>query len=130
MRFLASLIVVVVAGVAACSSTLQPNANGDAGGGGGATDGAVDGSYPVTFTCLVDGGADCPSGQPCPEVPLSSSACGDLPGVLGHESTPQTVGRPVGCVVGLSYGNPFFGDSQVQCYCAETGGGVQWGCPI
>jgi hypothetical protein len=124
VRFAASLIVAVGVGVAACSSSLQPGPSGNDGGAAG------DAQYPVTFTCLPDGGADCPSGQTCPELPLSSSSCGDLPGVLGYPATPQTVGRPIGCAVGLSYGNPYFSNTQVQCFCTDFADMVSWACPI
>jgi hypothetical protein len=132
VRFVSRLMVVVV-GVAACSSTLQSSPDGDGSDSGSGNDGgsANDVSYPVTFRCEADGGADCPSGQPCPEVPLSSSSCGDLPGVLGHAPTPQTVGRPIGCVVGLSYGNPYYSNTQVECWCTAISNDiVSWQCAI
>ena len=40
--------------------------------------------------------------------------------------------RPVGCIAGLSYGNPAYGDSQVKCTCIQSAGGIgpSWDCPI
>jgi hypothetical protein len=138
VRFVASLGAVVVAVVAGCSSSLQPGSPADASSGGGGNGGArgndggsgPDVTYPVWFKCLPDGGPDCPSDQPCPEVPLSSGSCGDLPGVLGHPATPQTVGHPIGCGVGLSYGNPYYGNTQVECTCTDFADMVLWQCPI
>ena len=84
-------------------------------------------TYPVTFVCVPDGGAACPPGGECPVVPEGAGACGDVPGVLGHPATPIDMARPVGCQVGLSYGNPYYGDSQVKCTCTDATG---WTCPI
>jgi hypothetical protein len=90
-------------------------------------------TYPVTFTCGSTGGPSCPPGSECPALPLGPDTCGDLP---GDPPTSVSVGRPLGCVVGLSYGNPFYGDSQQTCECtAEPGSPTgsttpQWECPI
>ena len=69
-------------------------------------------TYPIAFVCEPDGGSDCPSGDPCPALPLGSDTCGDLPGLFGHPTTPVTTGRPIGCTVGLPYGNPYYADEQ------------------
>ena len=92
-------------------------------------------TYPVTFVCDPTAGTTCPPGTECPVLPLGADSCGDLPGVLGHPSTPVTTGRPVGCRVGLSYGNPYYADSQVMCTCGTTfsspsSPAPQWTCPI
>jgi hypothetical protein len=125
---IAGLVLLSAIAVAACSSSLQSGHDG--GGNDAASDG--DAGYPIVFICAVDvdGGADCPPGQTCPEVPLSSTSCGDLPGVLGHDSIPQTAGRPLGCWVSLPYGNPYFNNDQVTCVCSNQLGGAQWLCPI
>lgn len=104
----------------------------------GSFDGGSDGDagkvYPLTFICGSDAGADCPSGQPCPEVPLSSAACGDIPMNLGHEAILETTGHPVGCMARLPYGNPYYLDTQVQCVClanwiaSSTAAG--WACAL
>jgi len=84
-------------------------------------------TYPLTFVCDPAGGPGCPAGDQCPVVPEGSGACGDLPGVLGHPPTPIDMARPVGCRAGLHYGNPAYGDSQVNCTCTDT---ALWSCPI
>jgi hypothetical protein len=92
----------------------------------------TDKTYPVTFVCASNTGASCPLGEACPELPLSSDSCGDLPGLFGHPATPETTGRPVGCRVGLSYGNPYYSDTQVMCTCTAltTSAAPEWICPI
>src|SRR5439155_354315 len=80
-------------------------------------------TYPVTFVCEADAGAECPDGERCPVVPEGPNACGDLPEVLGHPSMPIDEARPAGCRVGLSFGNPAYGDSQVMCTCAAFASG-------
>jgi hypothetical protein len=89
-------------------------------------------SYPVSFKCTDQGGEACPVLETCPEVPLGTDACGDLPGLFGHDPTPVKVGRPVGCSVGLSYGNPYYGDDQQVCVCGRTGanGMSSWQCGV
>jgi hypothetical protein len=89
-----------------------------------------DKTYSVSFVCESDGGAGCPSGDECPVVPEGTDACGDVPGVLGHEPMPIDMARPVGCRVGLAYGNPAFGDSQVVCTCSSNASPATWWCPI
>jgi hypothetical protein len=91
-------------------------------------------TYPVRFVC-EPGGSACPPGTECPALPLGGDTCGDLPGMFGHPSTPVTVGRPVGCTVWLSYGNPYYADSQQECTCSatvesHTPSTPQWSCPI
>jgi len=97
-------------------------------------------SHDVMFRCVGDELAPpCPAGQPCPEVPLGSGGCDNLPGLFGHPMTPTEVGRPVGCDVGLPYQNPYFG-SQQHCVCSAQassvlldggiGAGPGWVCPI
>lgn len=87
--------------------------------------------YPVRFICESNGGTECPPGSECPELPLGLDTRGDLPGLFGHPSTPVTKGRPVGCTVGLSYGNPYYSDTQQSCTCRATHSSVaRWECPI
>jgi hypothetical protein len=92
-------------------------------------------TYPVSFVCDSSGGPDCPAGAECPALPLGADACGELPGLFGHPATPVTTGRPIGCRVALSYGNPYYGDSQQTCTCSTLGSTTspptpQWTCPI
>ena len=88
-------------------------------------------AYRVTFVCQPSGGPACPAETECPALPLTADTCGDLPGLFGHPPTPVTMGRPVGCTVGLSYGNPYYGDSQQTCSCSTLGSSTaQWLCPI
>ena len=89
-------------------------------------------TYPVSFVCEADAGASCPPGNECPVVPEGPGACGgDLPGSFGHAPMPIDMARPVGCRVGLAYGNPAFGDSQVLCFCMSTAStDAMWWCPI
>lgn len=91
-----------------------------------------DKTYDVTFTCTEGGGAACTKGQTCPTVPLGSGGCEDLPGMFGHPDTKVDVGRPLGCEVGLSYGNPYYGDDQQTCNCQINMPGAKpsWTCPI
>lgn len=92
-------------------------------------------TYPVTFRCDTD---ECRRGQvdtqSCPTVPLDAGGCEELPGMFGNPATPVQSGRPEGCVVGLSYGNPYYGDDQQTCSCSNhsgvDGGRPQWSCPI
>jgi len=83
-------------------------------------------TYSLKFVCESTGGAQCPPGDECPVVPEGSSACGDLPGVLGHAPIPIEMARPVGCQSWLPYGNPYYGDSQVTCTCTSS----SWLCGI
>jgi hypothetical protein len=89
-------------------------------------------TYPVTFVCEPTGGLTCPPEGECPALPLGSDTCGDLPGLFGHPPTSVTVGRPVGCEVGLSYGNPYYGDSQQTCTCTMDSSSPtpKWECPV
>jgi hypothetical protein len=91
-------------------------------------------TYDTTFTCTEASGAACSKGQTCPVVPLDAGGCEDLPGLFGHPATKVEVGRPVGCDVGLSYGNPYYGDSQQTCHCQQTstdaGAKPNWVCGI
>jgi hypothetical protein len=112
-------------------------ASGASGAGGVNAGGGTGGgkSYPLSFTCDSSAGTSCPANQPCPEVPLSATSCGDIPGVLGHQSIPQTVGRPVGCVARLPYGNPYYLDAQVLCTCMVFSTGASsnptnWVCAL
>lgn len=86
-------------------------------------------TYDLTFTC-DPGGAQCPTGQECPTVPRGMGGCDDLPGIFNNPSIKVNVARPVGCKLGLPYGNPFYLDMQVMCYCTSDIGFPQWGCPI
>jgi len=94
--------------------------------GGGTGDGMT---YPLSFVC-TGAGASCPAGQACPEVPRSDTSCGDIPGVLGHPSIPQTSAHPVGCQALLPFGNPYYLDMQVQCVCMAIGGTTGWQCAL
>jgi len=90
-------------------------------------------TYPVTFVCEPTAGTVCPPGTECPALPLGADTCGDLPGGFGHPATPVTKGRPVGCMVGLSYGNPYWGDTQQTCSCtiivsSPSSPAPQWVC--
>ncbi len=112
-------------------------ASGASGAGGVNAGGGTGGgqSYPLSFVCDSNAGTSCPANQPCPEVPLSATSCGDIPGVLGHQSIPQTVGHPVGCVAWLPYGNPYYLDAQVQCTCMGSSTGAStnpsnWACAL
>jgi hypothetical protein len=89
-------------------------------------------TYDETFTCTTAGTAGCPASQPCPTVPLGSGGCEDLPGLFEHPPTKVDVGRPEGCRVGLSYGNPYYGDSQQTCTCSKVQPTSKptWVCPI
>lgn len=92
-------------------------------------------TYPVTFFCDPNGGAACPPGTSCPALTLGTDTCGDLPGLFGHPTTPVKMGRPVGCVVGLSYGNPYYGDTQQKCICSTQPSSTpppapRWLCPV
>ncbi|HET6281502.1 MAG TPA: hypothetical protein VFH73_11055 [Polyangia bacterium] len=93
---------------------------------------ACDSDYPVSFICEPNGGADCPAGKACPTVPLGSGGCEDLPGLFGHQPTKVPAGRPRGCRVDLSYGNPYYGDTQQICICASVSpmSPATWGCPV
>jgi hypothetical protein len=91
-------------------------------------------TYPVRFVC-EPGGEACPRGSECPELPLSADTCGDLPGLFGHPPTSVTKGRPIGCMVSLSYGNPYYADTQQECTCdarvsSNPSDGAAWACPI
>jgi len=55
---------------------------------------------------------------------------GDIPGVLGHPSIPQTSAHPVGCQALLPFGNPYYLDMQVQCVCMAIGGTTSWQCAL
>jgi len=92
-------------------------------------------TYPVKFVCESTGGTTCPAGSECPALPLGADTCGDLPGLFDHPSTPVTKGRPIGCTVWLSYGNPYYGDSQQVCTCtilnpSASSSTPKWSCPI
>ena len=128
---IAALAAALALPLSGCNSGRIP-AGGDSFDGGYDEDGGK--IYPMTFVCLADAGPDCPSGQPCPEVPLSSAACGDIPANLGHEAIHQTTGRPVGCWAGLPYGNPYYTDTQVPCLCManwiSSGTAAGWACAL
>ncbi len=149
MRSLACLMVAGVFAVAACSASLTSGQDAndydsgsggtDGGGGTGGMDGRpnvgipTDGgrTYPMTFVCLPDGGPDCPAGEPCPEVPPSSESCGDIGSILGHPPITVSPARPIGCRAGLTYGNPYYGDTQVECDCSMLfSDKAVWQCPI
>jgi hypothetical protein len=76
-------------------------------------------TYPVTFTCAAST-PGCSQGQICPTLPLDAGGCEELPGLFGNASTPVDAGRPLGCVVGLSYGNPHYEDGQQHCTCGSS----------
>jgi hypothetical protein len=118
----------------ACNSGSLGGATDGAGGTTGGTDGGTGGdtgkTYPVTFVCQPDGGPDCPPGEECPVVPEGPDTCGDdLGGTYGHPILPIDMARPVGCLVGLSYGDPYFGDTQIRCYChVDPQMVLRWSC--
>jgi hypothetical protein len=89
-------------------------------------------TYPTTFTCSALGGPGCPTNQTCPTVPLGSGGCEELPGLFGHPPTQVDSGRPLGCKVGLSYGNPYYGDDQQECTCQSVQKDAKptWSCPV
>jgi hypothetical protein len=92
-------------------------------------------TYPTTFTCVsgAGGNAACPGGQTCPTVPLGAGGCEDLPGAFGHPATKVEAGRVEGCRVGLSYGNPYYRDTQQECVCKKfekTDAMPRWTCAI
>jgi len=92
-------------------------------------------TYPIRFVCGASGGTDCPPGSECPALPLGADTCGDLPGLFGHQPIRVTYGRPVGCEVGLPYGNPYYSDTQQGCTCSTLGATTsqaspQWICGI
>jgi hypothetical protein len=94
---------------------------------------ACDKTYPVTFVCEPDGGASCPPGDPCPVVPVAPDACGDVPALGNQPPTPVDMGRPLGCRIGLPYGNSFYGDTQQFCICSPSPGDptkAAWQCPV
>jgi hypothetical protein len=137
-RAVGSAVLIILAlssGIACDTSTLD--GSGTAGSGGGGSGGSGSGgsagkTYSLRFVC-DPGHAECPAGQPCPEVPLSSPSCGDLPGVFDHDPIPATVGRPIGCVAMMPYGNPYYADAQLQCTCfadAPATGTVGWACAL
>ena len=89
-------------------------------------------TYPVSFTCTASE-PGCSQGQTCPALPLDAGGCEELPGLFGNPSTPVEQGRPPGCQVGLSYGNPYYADEQQTCICGRPvadGGAPQWQCGI
>lgn len=85
-------------------------------------------TYPVTFTC-THASPECPQAQSCPTVPLDAGGCEELPGLFGNPTTPVESGRVPGCEVGLSYGNPFYADTQQTCLCGRPPGGADGGAP-
>ncbi len=75
-------------------------------------------SYDITFPCGSQGGPGCPYGERCPTVPPDAPGCASpVPGIFGHAPLPYNGPVAPGCVVGLPYGNPYYGDSQQKCYC-------------
>ncbi len=88
--------------------------------------------FPVTFVCEDGPGAACPARQTCPAVPLGAGGCEALPGLFGEPAVSVDVGRPVGCSVGLPYGNPHYSGIQQHCTCTQLDPGAtpQWQCPI
>jgi|SRR4051812_14752059 hypothetical protein len=88
-------------------------------------------TYPLTFVCEADGGAECPAGEVCPIVPEGPNACGDLPSVLGHDPIPIDMARPRGCLAGLPFGNPAYADDQQTCSCSTAiNASPMWLCGI
>ena len=90
-------------------------------------------TYELSFVCSSQGGPSCPPAQPCPEVPLGAGGCEDLPGLFDQRPTKVDKGRPIGCVVMLPYGNPYYGDSQQNCTCERRDSmatSAAWLCPI
>jgi len=127
IKMLAAIILALP--LAACSSGGGANAGPD----GGMDSGRI---YTLTFTCGPTGSSECPAGEPCPEVPLSSTSCGDLPAIAGrpgftpdNEAIPQSTGRPVGCSAALPYENPYYEGEQQTCACMDLGG-IKWVCAL
>lgn len=90
-------------------------------------------TYELSFVCDGQVGPSCPQAQTCPEIPLGSGGCEDLPGLFGHSTTRVEKGRPIGCVVRLTYGNPYYGDSQQSCTCEKfdpMASSPEWLCPL
>jgi hypothetical protein len=98
------------------------------------------GTSEVSFQCNPSGTDVCPADRACPEVSLGADGCEDLPSLFGHPSIPVDVGRPVGCIARLPYGNPYFGNAQQTCDCqrvpfangadADELEKPHWECPI
>ena len=129
IKMLAAIILALP--LAACSTGGGANAGPD-----GGLDSGPGRIYSLTFTCGPTGSDECPAGQPCPEVPLSSTSCGDLPAIAGrpgftpdHEAIPQSTGRPVGCSAALPYENPYYEGEQQTCLCMDLGG-IKWVCAL
>lgn len=72
------------------------------------------------FICSKSAGAGCPAGEMCPEIPLGSGGCEDLPGLFGHPKVIVQTGRPVGCVLLLPYENPYYPGSPQDCFCEQS----------
>jgi hypothetical protein len=92
-------------------------------------------SYPITYACSVFDVPGCPAQQPCPSISLGAGGCEDLPGRFGDAPIKVETGRPAGCIVGLPYGNPYYGDIQQTCICAQATSStaqpnpLAWSCP-
>lgn len=85
------------------------------------------------FTCGKSAGADCPAGKMCPEIPLGSGGCEDLPGLFGNPKVTVQTGRPVGCVVLLPYENPYYPGFPQDCLCEQstfTNNLPRWSCGL
>lgn len=93
-------------------------------------------SYDMTFRCGERGGSDCPLDKTCPELPLGAGGCDDIPSLFEQPAIPATVGRPVGCVARLPYGNPYYDYNQQFCICGglvtpdDGGHKDRWTCPL
>jgi hypothetical protein len=89
--------------------------------------------YELEFTCGDRQGPDCPDvDKECPTLPLGSGGCEDVPSLFGHPVIHVDVGRPKGCVAHLPYGNPYYSDTQEDCYCQPQGYDKQlaWMCGL
>jgi hypothetical protein len=124
------------AGPDAAAADAAPGADaGDAGRDALAADDACATGFATTFTCTSAGGATCPTGHTCPTLPLGTGGCEDLPALFGQPSTPVDAGRPIGCEVGLPFGNPYYACTQQTCTCRQLPAGdaavtSSWVCPL
>jgi hypothetical protein len=136
---LAAAVGLVALALAACGDRTVEHGDGGAVRADGAADGVQDAGPP-----LCDGSTDtppaymcnnptptCPAG-PCPSLPLGSGGCEDVGGLFGHPGVGADAGRPEGCWVYLSYGNPYYCGSPQPCYCSRMlpDAGLAWVCPL
>ena len=69
--------------------------------------------------------------QSCGAVTGDAPSCPmEIPPTLDHPATTLDAPKPIGCAVGLTFGNPNYQDSQVVCTCGLISGRNDWTCPI